>query len=75
MKDVYIANTHIGEAYGWKRLSQVDPDRLRQNRAHCMSIVTHPEDFPLVDLAYCEEHIKAIDEFFFQHNDLVRHYA
>lgn len=71
MLDERIADTFIGQKYGWNRVSDADPRRLREDRRTHLAIVINGG----ADSEQAAKLVRAIDEFFYSYGDLVELFA
>lgn len=75
MLDPQITNTFIGQEYGWDRVSDADPDMLRNNRESMMFVINNPERFPNADFAKAGRIVREIDGFFARYGALLEQFA
>lgn len=75
MFDKQITQTPIGQRYQWDRVSDADPELLRNNREAAMRVINNPDQFPKADFAACESMVRDIDDFFAEHGDLLEQFA
>lgn len=75
MIDTQITHTYIGREFMWDRVSDADPELLRNNRTSAMRVLNSPASYPNADFDKCEEMVREIDNFFHCYGSLLDQFA